>query len=245
MKRRYAWIPDLPDRNDARFMVQRRAANLPARVDLRANCSPVDDQGSLGSCTGHAIAGALEYYARRSGKPADYSRLFIYYQERVVERTVKSDAGAMIRDGVKACVKLGAPLESLWPYDVTKFKRRPTVRAYADAAKRKIAGYRRVPNLDTMRADLADGDPVVFGFTVYERFESDEVARTGRVPMPGDGERALGGHAVVAVGYDDAESALIVRNSWGASWGMAGYFTLPYGYVLDRHLSDDFWTLKP
>jgi C1A family cysteine protease len=245
MNRRYAWLPDLPDARDRPYMVRRNLANLPAHVDLRPSCSPIDDQTTLGACTGHAIAGMLEYYAVKAGKPVDYSRLFIYYQERLLEHTVRSDAGAMIRDGMKACAKVGAPLETLWPYDVKKFARKPPAKAYADAAARKIKSYRRVADLDHMRAELALGNPVVLGITVYESFESDQVARTGVVPMPGAHERSLGGHAVLAVGYDDATQMGIVRNSWGPEWGDGGYFYLPYAYVRDRDLSDDFWVATP
>lgn len=244
LKRKYAWRPNLPDRRDVPYMVTRRTGNLPKSVDLRINCSPIDDQGSLGSCTGHAIAGALEYYAQRAGHPAYFSRLFIYYEERRIEHTIKSDAGAMIRDGMKVVTKIGAPHEKLWPYDITKFTRKPTVRAYADAAKHKALSYHRVPNLDTVRAELAAGNPVVFGFTVYDSFESDEVARTGHVPMPLADERCLGGHAVVAVGYHDVLRALLVRNSWGAEWGLKGYFFLPYAYAIDPDLAGDFSVVR-
>ena len=241
--RNYGWKPDIPDVRDHLFVAQRAFSDLPMAVDLRQFCSPVEDQGSLGSCTGNAIAGALEYLDRKAGHPIDVSRLYIYYQERKIEGTLKQDAGAMIRDGIKACAAVGVPMESLWPYIVAKFSSKPPKAADTDAAQHKITAYRRVTSLDDVLHCLADGNPVVFGFSVYESFESVVVEKTGIVPMPSKTERLLGGHAVLAVGYDQATQRLIVRNSWGSSWGQGGYFTLPYGYVTNRNLSDDFWVV--
>ena len=243
MTGRYGWKPDLPDGRDHLFAPVRAVADLPPAVDLRAGCSAVEDQSTIGSCTGQAIAGALEYLDNKAGHPCDLSRLYIYYQERLLENTIQQDAGAMIRDGIKACAAVGVPLESLWPYVIAKFARKPTKAADTDAAKRKITSYRRVTGLDDVLHCLADGNPVVFGFSVYESFESDTVAKSGIVPMPGKTERLLGGHAVLAVGYNQADKRLIVRNSWGTGWGDKGYFTLPFGYVKNRNLSDDFWVV--
>ena len=239
----YGWKPDLPDVRDHLFATYRSAADLPPMVDLRAGCSPVEDQSTLGSCTGNAIAGALEFIDKQAGHPCDLSRLYIYYQERALEGTIKQDAGAMIRDGIKACAAVGVPLESLWPYVIANFTHKPPKAADVDAAKRKILSYRRVTNLDDVLHCLAGGDPVIFGFSVYESFESDTVAKTGIVPMPHAKERLLGGHAVLAVGYSQSDQRLIVRNSWGAGWGQSGYFTLPYGYIMNKNLSDDFWVV--
>lgn len=259
VKRRYAWIRDRYDDRDLRYSATKPVA-LPAHVDLRALMSPVEDQGDLGSCTANAIAGAMEYLenvARSKSGPhivsstgvtmpdfTDISRLFIYYQERKLEGTVGQDAGAEIRDGVKVCAKIGACDERLWPYVISRFRSAPSRQAIADAAKRKIREYRRIVGMSALRSCLAEGFPVVFGFTVYESFESEEVARTGVVPMPKENERELGGHAVLAVGYDDPSRMLIVRNSWGEAWGDKGYFRMPYGYVESHQLSDDFWTIR-
>jgi C1A family cysteine protease len=240
-KRRYTWRPDKPDQRDHVFKA--KWWGLPRSIDLRPHCSPVEDQRNLGACTANAIVGGLEFLEPPAAR-IDLSRLFVYYQERVIEGTVGTDAGAEIRDGVKACANVGVCAESLWPYKISRFRNKPTKAAYADAATRKISEYQRVTDLVALRTALAGGIPVVFGFSVYESFESDAVARTGIVPMPGPKEKMLGGHAVLAVGYDDGAKTVIVRNSWGVGWAAAGYCFMPYAYVADRNLSDDFWVIR-
>jgi C1A family cysteine protease len=244
-KLRYGWIPDVPDQRDFLYSAVRPPLTLPAHIDLRPTCSTIEDQGNLGSCTGNALAGAVEFLERKNRVPfVDASRLFIYYNERAMEGTVKSDAGAMIRDGIKTLKKNGVCSEKRWPYVISKFAVKPNAACYKEALDRQITSYRRILTLEEMRMCLADGFPFVFGFSVYESFESPEVARTGVVPMPQPGERSLGGHAVLAVGYDDGQKRFIVRNSWGSGWGQKGYFTMPYDYLADRNLSDDLWTIR-
>jgi C1A family cysteine protease len=220
---------------------------LPESVDLRPGCPPVYDQGQLGSCTANAIGGALEFaqIKQKSKSPFTPSRLFIYYNERVIEHTVDSDSGAQIRDGVKSVHKLGAPPETDWPYDINQFSQKPPEKAYTDAKNYQSILYQRVtPTLGQLKGCLASGFPFVFGFTVYESFESQEMANTGHLGMPGSGEKQLGGHAVLAVGYQDSSQSFIVRNSWGADWGIKGYFTMPYPYLLQETLASDFWTIR-
>jgi C1A family cysteine protease len=220
---------------------------LPPSADLRPDCPPVYDQGQLGSCTANAIGAALEFDQMKQ-KLSDVfvpSRLYIYYNERSLEGTVASDSGAQIRDGIKTVASDGACHEPLWPYDITKFADRPPTNCYDDGAKNKAVTYQRVvSNPSQLKGCLASGYPFVFGFTVYESFESEQVASTGHAPMPASGEKVLGGHAVMAVGYDDASQWFVVRNSWAATWGMGGYFTLPYAYLAQRGLSSDFWTVR-
>jgi len=248
-KHSFGWVPDVPDQRDFLFAAPIESlAALPSSVDLRPNCpKEVYDQGQLGSCTANAIAGALEFEQMKQGlKTFTPSRLFIYYNERAMEGTVGSDSGAQIRDGVKSVASIGACPETDWAYDLAKFTERPPkVPAFKEAPLGKALQYQRVPQVLTqMKGCLASGYPFVFGFTVYESFEGDEVARTGVVPMPSAGEKVLGGHAVMAVGYEDTSQRFVVRNSWGPDWGLRGYFTIPYAYLTDSNLADDFWTVR-
>jgi C1A family cysteine protease len=243
---RFGWVPDLPDARDFLFSAPEAVlAALPTKVDLRRQMPPVYDQGQLGSCTANAIAAAFEYDQVQQ-KLADFmpSRLFIYYNERAIEGTVASDSGAMIRDGIKSVAKLGVCDEQLWPYEIARFTEKPPRPAYTDAKKHQATVYRSVlGSLHQMQGCLASGYPFVFGFSVYESFMSPQVAQTGEVPLPPRGEQMIGGHAVVAVGYDDSIQRFIVRNSWSNKWGIKGYCTMPYGYLTDPQLASDFWAI--
>ena len=245
---RFGWIPDLPDQRDHLFAAPPPVVGaLPPSVDLRSECPPVYDQGELGSCTANAIGAAVQFDQMKQKLPEVFppSRLFIYYNERDIEGTVDSDSGAMLRDGIKAVNSQGACPEEEWPYDISKFKEKPSSKCYEDAGKHKAVAYQRViRDLNQMKGCLASGYPFVFGFTVYESFEGPEVASTGHAALPQANEQMVGGHAVMAVGYEDASQWFIVRNSWSEGWGMKGYFTLPYTYFTQRNLSSDFWTIR-
>jgi C1A family cysteine protease len=244
---RYGWTPDLPDQRDHLYAAPPpMLGNLPASADLTSQCPPVYDQGQLGSCTANAIAAAVEFDRLKQKLPdITPSRLFIYYNEREMEGTIGSDSGAQIRDGIKSVSQLGVCPEPEWPYDIAKFTQKPPAKAYTDALTDRAVSYQRViQDLTQMRGCIASGYPFVFGFTVYTSFESPEVARTGHAPLPGAGEQQIGGHAVLAVGYDDSQQWMIVRNSWGPGWGIKGYFTLPYTYLSQANLAADFWTIR-
>lgn len=250
-KRVYGWMPDLPDARDRVFSAAPRiAAALPAGVDLRPQCPPVYNQGQLGSCSANAIAGAHQFdqikQARQAGNNGFVpSRLFIYYNERAIEGTVNSDSGATLRDGIKTIVRQGVCPETQWPYIIGKFTAKPTPTCYAAALKSQGLLYRNVvQSREQIRGALASGYPVAFGFSVYETFESETVTNTGVVPMPRPGESLLGGHAVMAVGYDDNNRWFIVRNSWAATWGDKGYCYMPYAYVTNPLLAGSFWVLS-
>jgi C1A family cysteine protease len=246
--KKFGWVPDLPDHRDLMYSAPARVVTaLPPKADLRSKCPPVVDQGNLGSCTANAIGSAHRFNQMKQSQANHFmpSRLFIYYNERVMEGTVNEDAGAMIRDGIKSISKLGVCPEKLWPYQIAKFATKPLAACYKEALKHQAISYQRVlQSLAQMKGCLASGYPFVFGFTVYESFQSAAVAKTGTVPMPSQGEGVVGGHAVLAVGYDDTKQRFIVMNSWGTGWGAKGYFTFPYGYLTDSDLSDDLWTIR-
>lgn len=162
-----------------------------------------------------------------------------------MEGTVASDAGAQIRDGIKSVATQGVCAEILWPYVPSQFAAKPPPNCYAAALKSVVKSYQRLLQTPSQLCGcLASGYPFVFGFTVYESFESPQVAASGIVPMPAPKESVVGGHAVMAVGYNSTEQRFIVRNSWGAGWGMAGYFTIPYAYLTSSQLASDFWTIR-
>lgn len=237
----YGWLPDEPDERD--FVLEPKTTRVPNSIDLRSQMPPIYDQGQLGSCTANAVAAALDYQRVRQTEPlVTPSRLFIYYNERKDEKTIKEDSGATIRESVKAVKSYGACPEKEWPYDIAKFTNKPPKKAYKDALSYEALLYQRVQRITAdIQAVLAGGDPIVTGINVYESFESSAVANSGQVPMPAKGESLLGGHAVLVVGYENGK--WLCRNSWGSDWGDRGYFFMPEEYLLDSKLSSDFWVI--
>ena len=240
---KYHWVRDKVDKRD--YLYAPTVAKISTYVDLRPYCSSIEDQGRLGSCTGNAIAGAIELLMKRNNNFTDISRLFIYYYERLLENTVNYDSGAYIRDGIKACYTYGAATENLWPYDISKFRNRPSIDAVNDAKKRKVKLYERVSDFNGVINAIDNGYPVTIGFDVYSSFDSPTVARTGIMPYPNiRKEKLLGGHAVLIVGYNKNNDTFIVRNSWGKYWGDNGYFYMPFQVIKNTTMSGDFWVIK-
>lgn len=242
--RTYTWKPDLPDHRDHTFTAA--APTFPSKVDRLGMSNPIEDQGDLGSCTGNSSTSMVEIILNTP----PLSRLMAYYDGRLLENNVRNDDGAQIRDVIKGISKYGISTEVLWPYVIAKFKNKPTKKAYADGLKltAKIGSYQRVPDLVSMKKALAAGHPVTFGFSVPEYFEGDEMATKAFLPFPSKTDKMVGGHAVVAVGYDDTAAVpfIWVRNSWGASWGLQGYFMMDQKWFTDSsRLADDMWTIIP
>jgi C1A family cysteine protease len=245
---KYGWVPDLPDHRDHLYALPPhiKKTALPASVDLRKGCPAVYDQGDLGSCTANAIGAAMQFLQKKKHEK-DFvpARLGIYYLERKMIGTVASDSGAQIRDGIKVVNKFGVWPEKMQPYRIETFKKAPTKTCLDYGQDHQAVTYQRLDNTNIalLKGRLASGFPFVFGFTVYEHFESEEVERTGILKMPGKKERSMGGHAVLAVGYNTAKRAFLIRNSWGPKWGLKGYFWMPDAYITNPYLSDDFWAI--
>lgn len=245
--RKYGYKIDKVDSRDLVKVFSDFTHSKIGKIDLRLKCPKVYDQGSLGSCTANAISGAYEFDMMKEEEKEIFtpSRLFIYYNERKMEGNISEDSGAEIRDGIKSVNKEGVCNEEEWPYDISKFTNEPGKELYDEAKHHLAVKYERVKqDLKHMKECLVEGYPFVFGFQVYESFESDEVAKTGNMPIPKEGEELLGGHAIMAVGYDDDKEVIIVRNSWGDSWGDRGYFYMPYDFITSSNYCSDFWVIK-
>ena len=222
-KNAYGWRKDLPDQRDYKFKAKKGLV-IPKKVDLRSklakkliepNLPTILDQGQLGSCVFNSSANAIRFVETKQAETQVMpSRLFMYYNTRVLEGTVASDAGASM---------------AVSPLDVAQ-----NGMTYQTVAQTK----------SSIKACLASGLVFVAGISVYSSFESDAVAKTGIVPIPAKNESLLGGHAILVVGYDDSKSRWICMNSWGTTWGDNGFFYLPYSYLTNTKLASDFWTIQ-
>lgn len=247
----HGWRKDRPDHRDLKYTIEAPEAAMPRgpispHSDLRQFCSPINDQGELGSCTANSSTEGMEFLYRKLGKPVVMlSRLFDYYATRVwVEQTSPSDdSGAQIRDVMKALAKYGVCLETTWPYEVAMFSTEPPANAKAEALNHQILKYYKATTLDSIRMCLSGGYPLVGGFSVPENMESDECAKTGIINFPSPTEQIVGGHAVLFVGHDDSKKLLMFQNSWGEGWGDKGFGYLPYQFVTEQ-MADDFWTIR-
>jgi len=258
------WLPDPPDYRDfkadseeralqmdervaqmatvAPDTFQTRAGPLPASIDLRAKCSPIEDQGDIGSCTAHSVCGLVEYLQRNLfGEHLEASRLFLYKATRSFLGW-SGDTGAFVRSTIKALRLFGVPPEDYYAYDTARFDEEPPAFAYAFAGNYKAIEYYRLDGLQKLKESLAKGVPFAFGFTCYSSLFTDAVRRSGNIPFPGRGEQQVGGHAIMAVGYDNSKGHLLIRNSWGTGWGDEGYGTFPFEYV-ERGVAQDYWAL--
>ncbi len=267
------WLPDWPDIRDytaeheqiapllARAHMRSPRKKLPAKADLREWCPPIEDQGQIGSCTANAGVALVEYFEQRAfGKHVDASRLFLYKATRNLLK-LKGDTGAYLRTTMGALVLFGVPPEKFWPYAEKDVEKEPPAFCYAFAAKYCAMSYfsldppgtKPATLIEKIKTYIAGGVPSMFGFTVYTSIE--QAGAGGEIPFPGMKEKVSGGHAIVAVGYDDAKKiknkergakqtvgAFLIRNSWGAGWGEKGYGWLPYDYVA-AGLAEDWWTL--
>lgn len=215
---------------------------MKAIVDLRNKLPVVYDQGSLGSCTANALCYCFDFVDDTTFYP---SRLFLYYNTRLLDKNINQDAGSTLTQGIRALERFGISSENTWPYIINNFRNKPSDVSYNEGTKHKILNANRViQTLSSMKGCLNQGFPFVTGILIYSSFESISVSKTGYVPMPNTKtERLLGGHAVTCIGYNDQKGIWIMKNSWGPSWGDRGYFYLPYAYLLSNKLSGDLWQI--
>ena len=235
---------DVADKRDFSYVPPAKRETPPA-IDLRQYCGAVYDQQPLRSCSANALSSLLTFVGNTERHPIEPpSRLFIYYNERKLEGTLPNDGGAQIRTGMKTVAKFGACREHLWPYDVSKAGIEPPAECYKDAKETRALQYFRIAqDLRHLRACLADGYAFIFGMQAYlEGFATAQ--RTGKLPMPEGTGTLMGGHAVLAVGYDDKSQTVTALNSLGKSWGDNGYFTMPYEFITNAEPAYDFWTIR-
>lgn len=208
-------------------------------VDLRSTDSPIDDQGSLGSCSANAFVNAYENMVLSSGETnfVDLSRLFLYYNSRILEESVETDSGVIeIKSTLDAAKEYGICTEEIWPYQANTIYTTPSNEAYTDALQRRIPSYEFIANDDAMREVISlYSKPVLIGMYVFDDFMLANKTKY-IIPMPNDTEFALGGHAVIVVGYTENKD-FIIKNSFGTDWGNDGYAILPKEYS-ERYIFD-------
>jgi C1A family cysteine protease len=247
----YGWKRSIPSIYDYEFVIPRRyglISAVPRKANNKSICPPVMEQGSIGSCVANATTAAMRA-DRVSQRLSDIplSRLQLYWDGREAEGDLEVDAGMEVRTAFKLANKNGVAPETLWPYDVKKWREKPPLEVYVASKANAALEYARVDqNIHAIKAALASGHLVVFGMVVYESFESAKTERTGIVQMPNPkGERDHGGHCMYLHSYDDDADPTRVwgTNSWGTDWGFLGDFSIPWNYVCHRNLADDFWVV--
>jgi C1A family cysteine protease len=252
--KKFGWQPSLPDHRDYKLVhASTSLMSRPSIFTLQDNMPQVWDQLDTSSCVAHGVAAAFEYNLKIAGK-TDWSpsRLFIYYNSRMIEGCANSDDGTQVRDAIKGLANYGVAHENDWPFNLKEINIKPTWHIYNLAKTNKIINYLSVvkyyddaqKRIDSINTTIANGEPVIFGATLYESFQSDAVANSGIVPMPKVTESMDGGHCMLIVGYNDDEQMYTVRNSWGESWGLRGYCKIPYEYVSSPDLCSDFWIIR-
>lgn len=240
---KYGCHRDVIDHRD--YLLNQKTLSLLPKVDLRLNCPVIYNQGNLGSCVANGTSFCIQFDQIKYHMTHQFvpSRLFIYYNTRVIEHTVDLDSGTTIRDALTAVNRQGACPEPNWPYVINRFAIKPSHQAYLIGAKHLVKLYARILfDLNHMKQCLVDGFPFLFGMMVYSSF--DRVGPSGVVTTPTQSESVLGGHCMACVGYDDRKQSFIVRNSWGSNWGDRGYCYIPYTYMSNPKYTFDLWTIR-
>lgn len=252
MSKQYIPLAKLKNRVNKRIhlmksvMKTKLTEELPQELSLNKYRNFIYDQGELGSCTANAFCAAYRILDNINKKNETFnpSRLFFYYQERLIEGTVNEDSGADVTDGESYVKVKGICSEDLYPYDISKFTDAPTKEAYNEAEKYKIQSYNVLNNSDLVneiKHSIHNKQPVLIAITVYDSFETEEVAKTGKVPIPDmTKENCLGGHEMCLIGYNDNTKHFTVMNSWGKNWGDNGLCYIPYDYLTNPDLGIEF-----
>lgn len=248
IKAKLGYIKDVLDPRDYTYAATNTTKpGVQSKFSLKNALPPVLNQGNLGSCVSNAVSNTLLYIDFKNKRPRTilYSRLFNYYNTRVLEGTVRIDSGCQIRDAIKVVNKVGSTDEQIWPYIIKKYVDRPVPLAYTDAIKKTVTKYRRV---NQTRADIksciSSGYPVIIGFLCFASMFTTACYKTGVIPMPKRGEQLYGGHCILLVGYDDATQTYEFQNSWGTMWGNKGFGTIPYAYIENPSYASDFWMIE-
>lgn len=241
----HGWKPDRPDHRDLIMQAPPIKAKIAVKADISSRMSRIEDQGDIGSCVANSSTTGFEYLFRAAGKKQpELSRLFVYYFSRYLDGTdPNDDAGTYIRTAMKTLATYGVCTEDLWPYIVSKYNVKPSKEAVSNALTHQALRYYRTPTLLHIKYSISEGFPVVFGFSVPETIFDDTTTQTGVVLYPGPATKMVGGHAVIACGYDDIKKQLKFQNSWGPVWGDKGHGYLPYDFIT-KGLADDFWTIR-
>lgn len=260
--RKFGWKKSLPDHRHFKYAAHPEMQfklTLPPLVDLRPEMSPIENQGELGSCVAHGTAANLEFLEMRdikeklmgsviftAGLFQPMSRLFIYWNARVIDGDPSQDGGTQVSSALQALKTIGVCSEGIWPYNPGNVFSMPTPDCFNVATRHEVLEAFKLDNTNIaqLKQCLALGFPFVFGITVYDSFMGDGVATTGIIPIPAMSESLLGGHCMCCVGYDDSKSMFIIRNSWGTQWGLYGYAYIPYDYLTSADLAADFWTIR-
>ena len=243
--RKYGWIPSLPDHRD--LTCDYDITENVSIVDLRRKLGEVYDQGKLGSCVSNAVISAYDYDdINETGKVnTKLSRLFLYYNVRELNQCSDFDSGSSIKDNLRVFNHIGVCQEEKWPYNVYYSKFKPTNDCYNKTIGKSLIQYKKLKqDISQLKECLKSGHPFIFGFSIYESFETEDVVNTGIMRVPSDNEQVLGGHCALCVGYDDSNNHFIAMNSWGEHWGDKGFFYVPYLFMCNSDFVMEFWTIS-
>jgi C1A family cysteine protease len=242
------YVKDKLDPRDYVYKINKNIAQvkLPQKFTLNKTMPPVLDQDAIGSCVSNAVCNALGFLNLKMNKSVNLkSRLFNYYNTRVLEGNTDVDSGCQIRNAIKVCNKIGSCYEVTWPYEITQFNHKPSDSTYTEAKKHKLTVYQRVAqNRNAIKACLISGFPIIIGFLCYNTLFNPSVERTGDILSPTRRDYPIGGHCVLITGYNDLTQRYEIMNSWGTEWGKDGYGTIPYTYIENPKYAFDFWQIQ-